>query len=239
MKARFMTTALLVLLLGLTPSCGSEEGPSSQPSSRAKDSSAPEDVDRAPPPALPDDAPKVVFLGDSLSAGMNLKPSEAFPVLLQRRLARQDRPFHLLNAGVSGSTTAAALARLDWVLKKPADIVVIQLGANDGFRGLSVEDSEKNLRAIIERVRQADARPLLLGMKLPPNYGPDYTRNFEAMFPRLAKELDVAYVPFFLDGVAGVAELNLSDGIHPNVEGHRRIASNLEQPLANILQDVQ
>lgn len=235
MKARFVTTALLAFLLGLTSSCGSEEGPPSPRAPQTKDSSTAEAVHRAPPPELPDDAPKVVFLGDSLSAGMNLKPSEAFPVLLQRRLATKDRPFHLLNAGVSGSTTAAALARLDWVLKKPADIVVIQLGANDGFRGLSLADSEKNLRAIIERIQSSGARPLLLGMKLPPNYGPDFTRDFEAMFPRLAKELGIAYVPFFLDGVAGVAELNLSDGIHPNVEGHQRIASNLEKPLSDLL----
>ncbi len=193
---------------------------------------------RAPAPRVqvPAGAPKVVFLGDSLSAGMQLAAHEAFPAVLERRLAGSTTPFRLVNAGVSGSTTRAGLARLDWLLQQKPAVVVIQLGANDGFRGLELDETEKNVRAMVERTQKAGARPLLLGMKLPPNYGADYTARFEALFKAIAAEAKVDYVPFFMDGVAGVPALNLEDGIHPTPEGHEKLAANLADPLRKVLQ---
>jgi acyl-CoA thioesterase-1 len=173
------------------------------------------------------DLPKVVFLGDSLTAGYRLPVAEAFPALLAERLAASGRPARVVNAGVSGDTTAGGLARLDWILSQQPDLVVVELGANDGLRGLPLEASEANLRAIVEGSRAAGAEVLLLAMRLPPNYGADYTRSFEAIYPRVAAEAGATLVPFFLAGIAGQPELNLPDGIHPNAAGHRRAAENL------------
>ena len=227
--------ALLALLLAGLPclgACGEPAPAPARPPARA-------DAPAGAPPAVevPADAPLVVFLGDSLSAGMQLPAHEAFPALLERELAASDTPFRLVNAGVSGSTTRAGLGRLDWVLKRSPAVLVVQLGANDGFRGLALEETEKNVRAILARTKAAGVRPLLLGMKLPPNYGADYTARFEALFERIAQETGVAYVPFFMDGVAGVPALNLEDGIHPTAEGHRKLAANLRAPLVRVLSE--
>ena len=212
------------LLLG---ACGESEpgttGPSTSP------------VSESPRIEVPADAPKVVFLGDSLSAGMYLASHEAFPAVLERRLATSETPFRLVNAGVSGSTTRAGLGRIDWLLKQSPAVVVIQLGANDGFRGLKLEETEKNVREMVARAQKAGARTLLLGMKLPPNYGADYTARFEALFPAIAKDAGIDYVPFFMDGVAGVPDMNLEDGIHPTAEGHEKLAANLLSALRSVL----
>ena len=186
-------------------------------------------------PAIPANAPKVAFLGDSIAAGLHLARDEAFPAILQRRLARAGQPFHLVNAGVSGSTTAGGVARVGWILDQKPDVVVIELGANDGFRGVPLATVEESLRAIIEHVRAAGARPLLLGIRLPPNYGVDYTEGFDELYARVARDTGVAFVPFFMRGVAGVAERNLADGIHPTPEGHEMLADNVEQALSAIL----
>jgi len=187
-------------------------------------------------PEIPADAPLVAFLGDSLSAGLHLPKDRAFPSVLQRRLAAAGRPFRLVNAGVSGDTTSGGRARLDWILKQGPAVVVVELGANDGFRGVPVETVEENLRDILRRVKEAGAKPLLLGMRLPPNYGPSYTGAFREVFAKVADEADAAFVPFLLEGVAGRLDRNLPDGIHPTAEGHEVLADNVEPALRDLLE---
>ncbi len=199
-------------------------------------------ADATPPPpplAIPADAPTVAFLGDSLAAGLHLARHEAFPAVLQRRLAAAGRPFRLVNAGVSGDTTAGGRERVGWLLAQRPDVVVVELGANDGLRGQPVEGIAANLRAIVADVRAAGAHPLLLGMRLPPNYGDAYTAAFDALYPALAEELGVAFVPFFMEGVAGVPDLTLPDGLHPTVAGHERLAANIEPALRKELDALQ
>jgi acyl-CoA thioesterase-1 len=186
-----------------------------------------------------EDAPLVVFLGDSVTAGFGLEKSQAFPTLVDELLRREDLAVRVVNAGLSGDTSTGGLRRLEWLLKQAPDVVVVELGANDGLRGLPLELTEQNLRETLLRIREAGARVLLLGMRLPPNYGPEYAASFAALFPRLARELDVALVPFALEGVGGDPDLNLADGIHPNAEGHRRVAQNVIPYLREILQEVE
>jgi acyl-CoA thioesterase-1 len=169
----------------------------------------------------------IVALGDSLTAGLGVAPDEAYPALLQARLAREGYPYRVVNAGVSGDTSAGGLRRVDWVLRAQPEIVIVALGANDGLRGQPVSALRANLLAIVERVRAAGARVLLAGMKMPPNYGAPYTREFAAVFPDVARQTGSALVPFLLEGVAADGRFNLADGIHPNAAGHRRIADHV------------
>lgn len=191
---------------------------------------------RAPAPEIPADAPLVAFLGDSIAAGLHLPKDRAFPSVLQRRLAAKGLPFRLVNAGVSGDTTSGGRERLDWILKQGPAVVVVELGANDGFRGVPVETVEENLRDILRRVAEGGAKPLLLGMRLPPNYGPSYTGAFREAFARVADDTDCAFVPFFMEGVAGRLDRNLPDAIHPTAEGHEILADNVEPALRELLE---
>jgi len=177
----------------------------------------------------------VVFLGNSISAGLHLSPDAAFPAVVQRSLSETGTPFKLINAGVSGDTSAGGVRRLDWLLAQKPAVVVVELGGNDGLRGLDPAQIEANLRTIIAGVREADARVLLLGVRLPKNMGADYLERFEGLYPRLAEELRLAFVPFFMEGVGGVPDLNLPDGLHPNPEGHRRIARRVAESLGTLL----
>ena len=170
---------------------------------------------------------RIVFLGDSLTAGLGVDADEAFPALIARALQEERLPAQVVNGGVSGDTTAGGLRRLDWVLRQKPDVVVVGLGGNDGLRGLDPAASEENLRTIVRKSRDAGAEVLLLGMLIPPNYGSDYANQFRAMYPRLAKELNIPLVPFVLEGVGGEVSLNQADGIHPTAEGHRLIAANI------------
>ncbi|MDY7095330.1 MAG: GDSL-type esterase/lipase family protein [Acidobacteriota bacterium] len=197
-----------------TPSTASSETPSAMADSSAA-------VDSEPAPV------RIVVLGDSLAAGLSLEEEQAFPALVEEALVEQGLDVEVINAGVSGDTSAGGLRRLDWMLRQDPDIVVVELGGNDGLRGLPVEETESNLRGIIQRSQQAGARVLLTGMQIPSNYGPEYTEKFTAVYPRLAEELDVALMPFLLEGVALDPTLNLPDRIHPNPAGHRIIAENL------------
>jgi len=232
--ASALTPVWLVLaLLAAAAACGGSAAPAGggKAQSATPASSTPASALPAPTSATEAGPPRVVFLGDSLTAGYGLGEEQAFPALLEERLAARGLPVRVVNAGVSGDTSAGGLARLDWVLAARPDVLVVELGANDGLRGLDLAATEANLRAIVERGRQAGARVLLVGMRLPPNYGPEYADAFEALFPRLADELDVPLVPFLLAGVGGEPELNLADGIHPNAEGHRRVAAVVEPYL--------
>ncbi|MCC7010942.1 MAG: arylesterase [Planctomycetes bacterium] len=186
-------------------------------------------------PTIPADAPLVAFLGDSISAGLHLSGDEAFPAVLQRKLAAEGQPFQLINAGVSGDTTAGGLRRLEWLLARAPDVVVVELGGNDGLRGQDLAAVERNLRAIVETIRAKGARALLLEMKLPPSLGAEYTGRFEALYARVAAEADVPLVTDFLAGVGGVPAMNLEDGLHPTAEGHRRLAANVAPQLSELL----
>lgn len=180
--------------------------------------------------------PVVLCLGDSLTEGYGVAPEQAWPSLLERRLRRGGYPeARVLNAGISGSTTASAVSRLRWQLRAGPDVVILELGGNDGLRGLDLEQTRKNLGEAIALAKSQGVRVLLAGMKLPPNYGPDYAGRFEALFPALAREHHVALIPFLLAGVAARPELNLPDGIHPNPSGHEIVAETVLAALRPLL----
>lgn len=174
----------------------------------------------------------VLFLGDSLTAGYGLAPEEAYPALLEKRWRERGSPWRARNAGVSGATTAGILESLDWSLAPDVGVVFLAVGANDGLRGLSLSQTRRNLDAIVERSRAGGRRVVLAGMKLPPNYGPEYTRAFEKLYADLSRRRKLERLPFLLEGVAGRPELNLEDGIHPNAEGHKVIAALVDRFLA-------
>lgn len=177
----------------------------------------------------------VVFLGDSLTAGLGLPLDQAFPSLIEARLRAEHRPWKVVNAGVSGDTTAGGLARLGWIYKQKVDVLVVALGANDGLRGIPVEQTEKNLRAILRRARKEGSRVLLAGLRLPDNFGLQAQTRFAAVFPRLAAEFHVPLVPFLLEGVAMEPGLNQADGIHPNAAGAKKVADHLWAKLGPML----
>jgi acyl-CoA thioesterase-1 len=177
----------------------------------------------------------IVALGDSLTAGYGVAQEAAWPALLDARLKSEGYEYRVVNAGVSGDTTAGGLRRVDWVLRARPEIVIVALGANDGLRGQSVTAMRANLSAIIERLKASQARVLLAGMRVPPNYGAEYARQFAQVFPDVARQAGVPLVPFLLDGVAAVPSLNQPDGIHPTGEGHRVIARHLWPHLVPLL----
>lgn len=181
------------------------------------------------------DAPVIVALGDSLTAGYGLAQSQAWPALVQARLDAEGYRYRIVNAGVSGDTSAAGLARLDWQLRQKPAILVLELGGNDGLRGLPVEHTRKNLGETIARSKAAGAAVILAGMQVPPNMGADYTEAFRAMFPALAAEHEVPLIPFLLEGVAGDPRLNQPDGIHPTAEGQKLLAETVWQTLRPLL----
>lgn len=171
--------------------------------------------------------PRVVILGDSLTAGLGLPQEQAYPALLQRKLREEGSPIEVTNAGVSGDTSADGLRRLGWALEGDVRLLVVALGGNDGLRGLPVEQMKDNLQRIIDRARQRAIPVLLAGMEAPPNFGEQYVRAFRQVFQDLARENKLPFVPFLLEGVAGVPELNQPDGIHPGRAGAERIADHL------------
>lgn len=171
----------------------------------------------------------LLFFGDSLTAGYGLDPAEAYPALIQKKIDEAHLPWRVVNAGLSGETTSGGLRRLDWVLRQPVDIFVLELGANDGLRGIAVETIRSNLVTMIARIRAKlpHVTIVLAGMQLPPNYGPEYTRQFTSMYPAVAQASRTRLIPFLLDGVGGVSSLNQADEIHPNADGHRIVAETV------------
>ena len=201
----------------------------------AQRSSAAQD---APAAARNSTRPRIVFLGDSLTAGYGLAPHQSVPSLIQGRLNQAGLDFEVLNAGVSGDTSAGGRSRLEWSLAGAVKILVVELGANDGLRGLPVAAMKANLDAIIRRAQARGITVLLTGMEAPPNYGTSYTSEYRAAFAALASEHKVAFVPFYLDGVAGNPRLNIADGIHPNAEGNRIVAQTIWRALQPLLAQV-
>ena len=179
--------------------------------------------------------PRVVVLGDSLSAGLGLSPQEAFPALLQRKIDADSLKFEVINAGVSGDTSAGGVRRLDWALDGDVQVLILGLGANDGLRGLPVDEMRKNLSTIVERAQARHITVVLCGMEAPPNFGASYTTAFRAAYKDIAAKYHVAFVPFLLDGVAGLADLNQEDGIHPNARGAERVADTVWSTLRPLL----
>lgn len=194
------------------------------------------------PAAAPDSGlPVVLFLGTSLTAGLGLSESQAYPALIQHKVDSAGIPLRVVNAGLSGETTAGGLRRLDWLLRQPVAVLVLELGANDALRGQDLEATRQNLQAIIDRTRAAhpSASIVIAGMQAPPNLGSRYTTTFRDLFPDLARRNHAALVPFLLEGVAGVPRLNQGDGIHPTAEGDSIVAENVWKVLGPILQNVK
>ncbi|MDA0203957.1 MAG: arylesterase [Acidobacteria bacterium] len=181
-------------------------------------------VVRVSAPEVPADAAIIVAFGDSLTAGLGLAPEDNYPSLLQNSLLEQGFPYRVINEGVSGDTSASALARVDTAASEHAELALIAIGANDGLRGLPIDEMEKNLREIVKRFAAAGSQVALAGMRIPPNMGPEYVQDFEAVFPRVAQDMEIPLLPFLLEGVAADPNLNQDDGIHPNEEGARMVA---------------
>jgi acyl-CoA thioesterase-1 len=179
----------------------------------------------------------ILFLGTSLTAGYGLDADQAYPAVIARRLDSLHLNYEVVNAGVSGETSADARNRVAWLLKRPIDVMIIETGANDGLRGLSVDSMRANIQAILDSVRAAQpkARVILAAMEAPPNMGPSYAADFRSAFPALAKKNGVTYLPFLLNGVAGIDTLNQGDGIHPNVRGAELVADNVMKVLLPML----
>ncbi|MBI3355754.1 MAG: arylesterase [Nitrospirae bacterium] len=185
--------------------------------------------------STPDTRSRIVAFGDSLTAGLGVSVDESYPVQLQRRLDTLHYRYRVINAGVSGDTTAGGLRRIPWVLNSKPELVILELGGNDGLRGLSLDQTKSNLSQIIQRLQQAGVIVILAGMKLPPNYGQEYTMGFEAIYPALAKQYHLPLIPFFLEGVAASTTLNQVDGIHPTKEGYGIIVEQVLKTLSPLL----
>ena len=180
----------------------------------------------------------ILILGDSISAGYGVAPEEAYPSLLQDKIDQAGLPWHVINAGVSGDTSAGGLGRIDWLLRQKVDVLLLELGGNDGLRGLSPESTEKNLQAIINKTRSKypEVKILIAGMRMPASMGVEYTRRFEETFSSLAQKNMTAFLPFLLEGIAGKPELNQPDRIHPTPAGHKIVAENVWTVLKPLLE---
>ncbi|HEU4470119.1 MAG TPA: arylesterase [Flavisolibacter sp.] len=218
---------MALCFIGTLLACGNsknENGPSARP----------QKTDTAASKA----AANIVFFGNSLTAGYGLEsPSQAFPGLIQQKIDSAGLPYKVVNAGVSGETTAGGNARIDWILRQPLSVFVLELGANDGLRGIPLEETRKNLQAMIDKVKAKypQAGILLAGMQVPPNMGRDYSEGFRKIYPELASKNETGLVPFLLEGVGGEAALNQGDGIHPTAEGHLLLADNVWKELQKML----
>jgi acyl-CoA thioesterase-1 len=229
-RVRLLGLALLVALAG----------------SSCRDATPPGDTTATPTPTPATksggevetaDRPIVLFVGTSLTAGHGLEITESFPAVFQRKLDAAGLRYRVVNAGVSGETSAGARRRIDWLLRQPVAVLVLETGANDGLRGQDPEGTRANIQAIFDRARRQDPPPklALVAMEALPNYGADYAEEFRAIYPELAEANDALLIPFLLEGVAGVPELNLPDGVHPNAEGQERVAENVWKALQPLL----
>jgi acyl-CoA thioesterase-1 len=212
--------------------CGSERASSSTAAQ------APPPSESAPASKTDDERPKIVCLGDSLTAGLGLVETQSYPYLLQRKVDEDGFQYEVVNAGVSGDTSAGGLRRLDWALQEETRVLVVALGANDGLRGLSVAEMKENLGQIIETAQNRNVIVILAGMEAPPNYGAEYAAAFRQAYREVALRYKVLFIPFLLDKVAGVASLNQADGIHPNPEGAAIVADHVWAVLKPLLDQI-
>lgn len=238
------TTPLYLLLLCSVLCLTGCETDVSQEEAAPSDAAAPATTDSATAAsatAPADSALQVLILGNSITAGYGVEDEEAFPARLQQRVDSLGWDVNIRGAGVSGETTAGGLRRISWLLRRPVDVLVIELGGNDGLRGVNPESSQENLQAIIDstRARYPESRIILGGMQIPPNMGEQYTRAFRQIYPTLAERNEIELIPFVLEGVGGVDSLNLDDGIHPNPAGHRIVAQNVWTVLRPVLEELR
>ncbi len=193
------------------------------------------------PPARTSERPAVMFLGTSLTAGFGIDPDQAYPALIQKKIDSAGLNYRVVNAGVSGETSAGALRRVDWLFQEPVSVLVVETGANDGLRGLSTDTLRGNIQAILDRARRLQPPPrlVLLGMRVPPNYGKTYSGRFQAIYPELARANDAVLVPFLLEGVGGIPGLNQPDGVHPTAQGQERLAETVWRVLEPVLREAE
>jgi acyl-CoA thioesterase-1 len=225
--------AAFVMAVVVAGGCAPRETPGREQTGAARLSANPPPGAKAPA----ESRPRVVVLGDSLTAGLGLNADEAYPALLQQRLDTAGLKYHVVNAGVSGDTSAGGLSRLDWALDGDVRVLIVALGGNDALRGLPVVELRHNLSAIIERAQARGIVVILAGMEAPPNFGRSYNVEFHQVYPDLARQHSVAFLPFLLEGVAGVESLNQRDGIHPTEEGARLVADNVWAVLRPVLEE--
>jgi acyl-CoA thioesterase I len=218
-----------VFLLGLVPALACE---------RTKEEAAP--AEQSPRPA-PAERPTVLFLGTSLTAGSGIDPDQAYPALIQQKIDSAGLHYEVINAGVSGETSAGALRRTEWLFQQPVSVLVLETGANDGLRGLPADSLRANIQAILDRAKRLHPPPklVLVGMRVPPNYGRGYSQRFQSIYPELARSNGAALVPFLLAGVGGVPDLNQGDGIHPTAQGQRKLAETVWQVLEPVLETTE
>ena len=233
---RFMLRSISLVLVLLACGCAQPDPPSRSAPRRdaGPETSRPAAAGESVATAT---RPRIVFLGDSLTAGLGLAPDESVPALIQRRLDDEGLEYEVVNAGRSGDTSAGGLSRLDWSLDGAVKVLVIELGANDGLRGLPPDAMKRNLAEMITRAKRRGIQVLLTGMEAQTNFGVAYTTEFRQVFKDLAREHDVALMPFFLEGVAGMPGLNQRDGVHPNPEGARVIERAVWHSLEPLLDD--
>lgn len=224
----------VLLTLVLLFACGKTENSAGKTAS--------EETITTGPPAnvekeIVNDEKKIIFFGNSLTAGYGVDPEEAFPGVIQKIIDSLDLDYQVVNAGISGETTATGKNRLEWILKQQVDVFVLELGANDGLRGINLDETEKNLQEMIDMVKKTypQAKIVLAGMQIPPSMGAAYVSRFQRIFPELADQNDIYLIPFLLEGVGGEPTLNLPDLIHPTVEGHKIVAENVWEVLKDIL----
>jgi len=220
------------LLVMLASACN---GGIDKPGDQAAPQRAPQTPTDPPASRTDDERPKIAILGDSLTAGLGLLDTQSYPHLLQKKIDADGFQYEVINAGVSGDTSAGGLRRLDWVLKEDVRVVIVALGANDGLRGLSVSEMKHNLGQIIETARARNVTVILAGMEAPPNYGAEYAASFRQAYRELAQQYRVLFIPFLLDKVAGEATLNQPDGIHPNPQGAEIVAGTVWNALKPLL----
>ena len=237
-----LTKLLFCLLLIVLSGCDRANAPSPPSSSAPREGIGQQlgtDVTAQPgrPKAqISAERPRIVAFGNSLTAGLGVAQHESYPAQLQQKLDAVGYSYRVINAGVSGETTAGGLRRVPWVLKSQPSIVIVELGANDGLRGLSLQETKNNLERIVQQLQQSSVTVVLAGMKLPPNYGMEYTAGFQALYGALANQYHLTMIPFFLDGVASSSLLNQADGIHPTGEGYRVIVEKVFPALEPLLQ---
>lgn len=220
---------LLALLVAVACACGKTDSENAQRQAPASGAEA------APDPTAPPARPRVVILGDSLTAGYGLLESQAYPTLLQQHIDADGYEFEVVNAGVSGDTTAGGLRRLDWALEGNVRVLIVALGGNDGLRGLAVPEMKQNLTTIVQRAKEKGIAVILAGMEAPPNFGQEYAIAFRQAFRDVALKERVIFIPFLLQNVAGHSELNQGDGIHPNVQGAAVVANTVWSVLRPML----
>lgn len=230
-KSRNLLKFCYFLLVLVFISCGNDTKSKTTVATTENDTTETESSEKA-------SSKTILFFGDSITAGYGLDDTnDAFPGIIQAKIDSLGLDYEVINSGVSGETSAGGKSRIDWILNQDIDIFVLELGANDGLRGVAIPETKANLQAIIDAVKakSPDTRIILAGMQMPPNMGGDYTKQFKAIFTDLAKENQLAFIPFILENVGGIKELNQSDGIHPTAKGHKVVAENVWEVISKVI----